>query len=384
MSQTAIKTRLGLILQGVLGHILTQAGISYAENVQYDADCETPDFLIPNAEEPRFVVEIHQTDARDSFCMKTLRAFTAVAEAKAHFGEDLVSVNVLFSDPQSELPEANVRALFGFFDVNFVPRNIAQNADAVVALEEEALRLATPNDCAVTEAIATLCSSHRAGIEALMPWARDTFRDSTMARPELIPMWQMEGQRVENLGDSPDVGSNTYYKRAILWSLFVSDEQFQELLTVPNAIDYSNALKDQLILTKLGEERRSLRGRDVELKPEFIQFLCDPEAARLRGLCEQRLEQDEAMRWFFEDIRNQERRNQMAENFFKILDSESQDTISSSVLDNLESNSFHDINHNRCWIVDLIARYLGVSHNEFNRQITSMNCDYQDLRNPFN
>jgi len=293
MTQTAIKTRLGLILQGVLGHILTQARVSYTENVQYHPDCETPDFLIPNAENPRFVVEIHQTDARNSFQMKTLRAFTAVSEAKAHFGENLVSVNVLFSDPQNELPESNVRALFGFFDVNFVPRNIANNADAVVALEQEALRLATPDDCVVSDAIATLSRSHRAGIDAILPWIQETFEsEGIQARAELIPMWLMERERVSNLGNPPDVGARTYYKRAILWSLFVSDEQFQELLTVPNTIDYSDALKDQLILTKLGEERRSLRGRDVELKPEFVQFLCDPEAARLRGLCEQRLIQD--------------------------------------------------------------------------------------------
>jgi len=93
--------------------------------------------------------------------------------------------------------------------------------------------------------------------------------------------------------------------------------------------------------------------------------------------------QDESMLWFFEDIRNRERRNQMVEIFWEILNNPSVG-FSQSIQDNISSYNFQGIQHLRCWIVDLIARYLGVSHNELNRRIVAINCDYQSLGNPFN
>jgi hypothetical protein len=48
-----------------------------------DVDGEVPDFLIPDAKNPQFVLEVHRTEAWNHFQMKTLRSVTAVAEAKA-------------------------------------------------------------------------------------------------------------------------------------------------------------------------------------------------------------------------------------------------------------------------------------------------------------
>src|SRR5262249_12301757 len=122
MNDTEIKTRHGKILEGVLAAALKEAGFRYTQDYQYDDTCEVPDFLIPDEKHPDIIIEVHQTDARNSFQMKTLRAFTAVTEAKAEYGNDLVSINVLFGDPDRELPKSNVRAMCGIFDANIVPR----------------------------------------------------------------------------------------------------------------------------------------------------------------------------------------------------------------------------------------------------------------------
>src|SRR4051794_40871919 len=122
MDETTIKTNLGLILQLVLANVIEVAGYSAICDYQYEPTCERPDFLIPNEKKPRYMVEVHQTEARDSFRMKTLRAFTAVTESKAFYGDKLIAVNVLFGDPAKELPARNVRALCGIFDVNLFPR----------------------------------------------------------------------------------------------------------------------------------------------------------------------------------------------------------------------------------------------------------------------
>ena len=77
MNTTEIKTRHGLILEEIVAEALRLVGYSYDRDA-YDPTCEKPDFLITNKTSPKFMIEVHQTDARDSFRIKILRAFTAV------------------------------------------------------------------------------------------------------------------------------------------------------------------------------------------------------------------------------------------------------------------------------------------------------------------
>ena len=142
MNDTEIKTRLGLILQGVLGAALEKGGFSAVADYQYDPTCEKPDSLIPDEKNPKIMIEVHQTEARNSFQMKTLRAFTAVTEAKARYGNELMCVNVLFGDPDRELPASNVRAMCGIFDANILIRKHPELGEEVASLEEVALEYA--------------------------------------------------------------------------------------------------------------------------------------------------------------------------------------------------------------------------------------------------
>src|SRR5215216_6303373 len=123
MDERQRKIRYGLILQGCVERALRETEFAkFGLTTQYDPDYMTPDFLIPDNRNPSHFIEVTQTEARDSFRMKMLRYFEAVCEAKAYFGPQVVSVNVLFGNPQAELPESNVKALYGFFDANLCPR----------------------------------------------------------------------------------------------------------------------------------------------------------------------------------------------------------------------------------------------------------------------
>ena len=67
MNQTEIKTRHGLIMQGVFAEALNRSGYSYAKDTQYDPASEKPDFHIPNELDPKYLIEVHQTEARILF-----------------------------------------------------------------------------------------------------------------------------------------------------------------------------------------------------------------------------------------------------------------------------------------------------------------------------
>src|SRR5262245_31210582 len=149
MDERQRKIRLGLILQGCVEAALKQTTYSqFKANPKYDPDSMTPDVLIPDDNKPTHFLEVTQTEARNSFQMKTLRYFEAVCEAKVHFGKSSVSMNILFGDPKAELPENNVELAKSFFDSNLLPRNdcAAIEVEPLSLLERAALALAERED----------------------------------------------------------------------------------------------------------------------------------------------------------------------------------------------------------------------------------------------
>lgn len=382
MDATQIKTRHGLILEGVTEHALSKAGFTYRHNWQYDESAEVPDFFIPDSGPPTHVIEVHQTDARDSFRMKTLRAFTAVTEAKSHFGDAVVSVNILFGDPDTEVPQANVNALCGFFDVNIVPRKEAANPGAIISLEAKALEYASDEGVNVEQGVQKVAKEELGGIRALAAILKKHLPGAGR-KTGLDDLWQKERERTTALGMAPAPGEKTYYKRVLLKSIFLSDVQFEELIAKKDPDKCSPELQQHLVATKLATITEAIDGDHYHLEQTFKDFLKDPHAVGLRELCKKRLDEEPAMKWFFEDIRDGERRLRMAESFFDIIHT-GYESLTEKMKENLVTDESLGIPHRRCWIADLTARYLGVAHNEINRRLVMLGLDTQNLGNPFN
>jgi hypothetical protein len=382
MNETEIKTQLGLILQGVLAEALSKAGYSYVMDPQYDPTCEKPDFLIPDDKNPQFMIEVHQTEARNSFQMKTLRTFTAVTEAKAFYKNDLVCINILFGNPDIELPAANVKAMCSFFDENILPRKQIAHSSAIIDLETKALELAGTVGTTVKEATDYLIAHHVAAITELSNLLHPIFRKAK-ARTELFPLWIMERKRTKTIKEAPATGNATYYKRMILRALYLKDEDFQELVDKQAPALCSKSVQDQLLETGLAEIREDLDGDYFEMEPEFQRFIADSDAPRLRLLCKARLDASSQMRWFFEDIRDSSRRKNMAKQFCDtVCLSESQ--FRSDFKHCFENGSLFGIEHTRCWIADLMPIVVGESHNYFNKAMFSSKKYTLKLGNPFN
>lgn len=372
MNDTQIKTRHGLILQGALAEALRQANYTFAQDYQYDETCEKPDFLIPDGESPKIMIETHQTDARNSFQMKTLRAFTAVAESKARYGNKLVSVNVLFGDPDNELPASNIRAMCGVFDVNIFPRKEARDTKSIMSLEKTSLRLAADEGKKTEEAIDEVVVGESRGISELTRLMQ-VYLPGSGANKVLYPLWNLERSRAKNLGKPPISYGATYYKRMMLRALFLNDKDFAEIASKHEPNQCSKSVKNQLVGTGLGELIEEIDGDHIVLDPQFAEFVRNPEAPRLRQLCKEVLENTPEMHWFFEDIRDSKRRLKMA-SFF--LDSQNAGRFPNDLRLCLLGEECGGIPHRRCWLIDLATRALSISQNRLSRLL------YTSYRNP--
>ena len=382
MNATKIKTRHGLILQDLLGTALSQAGFSFRENWQYDPDLERPDFMIPDSDSPTFAVEVHQTDARNSFQMKTLRSLNAVAEAKVFFGEKLVSVNVLFGDPDNELPVSNVKALCGIFDVNLVPRNDLQDGHHAKSLEEEALKLAkdeTHDVASAADKLRSACKTEITGLASIVKRALT----GVAADKHLAKIWVLEKKRMSSLLPAPTALPITHYKRCILESLYLSDDDFAELVKVRDPNKGSKSLQKQLVDTGLATTRKSIGGDKLDLIPRMRDFIGDASAPKLRAICSKALNAEVSMHWFFEDIRNNARRTEMAKAFLA-LSLKGAKAIEDALFESIRDTNFMGIGHERAWVADFLPLTAGASQNEFNRRMVQTGRDPHNYQYPFN
>jgi hypothetical protein len=385
MDATEIKTRHGLILQGLVGASLAAVGYALRENWQYAPEYETPDFTIPDDDQPQFIVEVHQTDARNSFQMKVLRAFSAVCEAKCFFGDGAISVNILFGDPDAEVPESNVRALFAFFDVNIVPRKTNASLDAA-KLESHSLRLAGDESYDVTRAVLEIRKDCAEAIKSLGRALKDSL-DQAAVKTDLFSLWCSERTRLSSMGACPAVGSVTHYKKSLLQSLFLSDDHFEELRRHRDPNKVSAAAKRQLRAVGLVSQLPFIAGRGKGPRYRLVSTLADlvfdTDGPRLRSNCEHRIDDVRAVESFFSDIRSPRRRQQLARAFVELL-SGGRKAVEKAIVESLETGTTAGITHARCWVADFMPLVVDASHNSFNRRMFQHPAYTQTLGNPFN
>lgn len=382
MDETEVNTRQGLILEGVLASALKLAGFSAEKDFQYSSSCEVPDFLIPDGKRPQWMLEVHQTRTWNSFRMKLLRAFTAVAEAKAHFGAQIVSVNILFGDPDREIPTSNVRAMCGIFDENiFLRRDLPARAK-LEELEKFSRSLASKELLSTEKAAARVISQCSSTVSEIARLLKDVL-PKAKPRPDLAKLWRMETSRVGSLPAAPRANAATYYKRCMQFSLFFSDEDFAELLKKRDPNKCSPSTQSQLVATRLASVSEELDGDHYVLGAEMDAFLKDKNCAQLRAFAASALGSEESLKWYFEDIRDARRRNKMCDIALRLFDLPSKAMFVNEFLECFLKGTYKDIQHSRAWIADLLPLALGRSHNFFNGKLFRSPKYPLTLANPY-
>lgn len=380
--ETEIRTRHGLILERIISIALDQAGFVYEQDVQYDSTCEKPDFLIPDSHRPKYMIEVHQTDIRASFAMKIFRAFTAVTEAKAHYGANLITINFLFGDPDTEISSRALSALCAIYDHNIFPRRNNSICNEISRIEIESLLLASELDRSTIEIIKILSKKYNKEIEMLGSFLSMELK-LTRTREELKSLWASESKRIASLGNPPLAGNPTYYKRMMLGALFFGDKEFKDLVNGIATMTFRKETIYQLIRVGLATVEELIDGDHLLIKPEFISFLSDAKTPALRATCKKLVDSIPNMHWYFEDIRDQSRRSEMATHYFASLCS-GKEKFHADFVDNILTDAHFGIEHTRSWYADLMAVQTKQGFNYFNKAICADRRYDLKLWSPFN
>ncbi len=359
-------------MQGVCAIGISKAGFSFAQDFQYDAAAETPDFLIPSGDAPRFMIEVHHAGSRDSFRMKIVRSFTAITEAKAFFGDNLISVNIFFGNPREELPTANLDSMCNFFDQNIFP--LEEAGKPYASVEHLALELAAKEEFTIKTAVEHIVRTNPGGIVSMAAVLSKCLK-AAKVRKNLSPLWECERKRSEKLKHPPTSGGPTYFKRGVLASLLLDDATFQTLQQHGKPTDLDKTSQTLLISLGLATLTEELDGDNLEIAPQFESFLRHKDAVAFRALCTNQISAAPRVNAFFDDIRCKTRRDRMAEVFLSVVRG-GEKSLLANVINNYLDDNYGELFHKRCWLLDLMPLALGRSHNYFNNMIIK-HPDYQ-------
>jgi len=388
MTTRSQKIRYGLILQACVREALKRSSFSaFVSNPNVHQQTIQPDFLIPDLQSPKWMIEVTQTDSRDAFRMKTLRYFEAICEAKVHFGSELICVNIFWGLPSTDIPQRNIDALFGFFDVNFLPKEACKTPLQRKLLEElevAAFQMALEKSSSSVESVfKAILSSHEKAL-GILAGLLDTTLAGSHTQELWKPFWKVETQRESQLQTLPFTPENSRnYKKSVLQTLFLTEAHWKELLKNPKGKDISKELEVRLVSLGCAQSRRTLRGDSIVLDGSFRELLVDRQVQQLRKLCIEHLLSNPAMHDFFADIWEPQRCLQMAKAFLHCA-KQGGKALGEALLTCLTEDNAFEVSHHRCWIADLMPLAAEESHNAFNRRMYR-HADYHfPLGNPFN
>lgn len=394
MNRIRDRTRLGQILEQVTAKALSDAGYTYRFDWQYDEEQVKLDFTIPDTDTPEVLIEVTQTETRDSLKRKLLRYFELVSAAKVHFGAELIAISMIYGTPTRDLPAANLEASFSFFDAAFMPRvdgilDVGA-VKAVADLEKEALELAQKR-VSPELAASHLKENQPTGFSALVTYLKQQLKD-VEAKSTLQPMWELERIRTNRI-EVPEAPEpiETYYKRGLLQALFLSEEQYNELILVltddsglidPNREGLAWSENLTRLLEKLGLARvqPTIVSFRVQLRKELEAVLRTAKSRAMIDLARKALAKSDLC-WFFEDIYDEERRYKMVDHFRLTITQGLTETVE-AIVQNLKQRNYVGLTHKRTWVVELILRTLNVSSNSLTGAIFQHKNNVLNLGDP--
>jgi hypothetical protein len=238
LNSTQLRTRHGKILERLTEKALGLAGFTFRFDWQYDDYCISPDFILLANDRPFALLEVTQTDSRDSMRMKSLRYFELIAQAKLHFGEKLQCASLIFGTPKDDIQETFVVSSLSVFDCALLPlsdNGLSNEEKTLIGqLESRALELAHLTVSA-NEAAEQMVD--HGGVQVLADYLKASLNNM---EPNKIlgQVWDAESKRAQlsaPRSDLPEI--DTTIKKGVLQCAMLSDYEFERKL--PRQADHS-------------------------------------------------------------------------------------------------------------------------------------------------
>lgn len=299
-------------------------------------------------------------DDEDTSCIDGSR------RSKAEVGPDLIALSVVFGNLSQDFASSPVKALCVAFDESILLQADPAHKSAVQALEAAAMVYARNVEIATEAAATKVVKEVPEGVRALKLQLAAKIK-SAKIDPKMKSLWRLEAIRPVPPVDSANLPPSSYWKKAILQSLFLSDDAFNDLLQNHSKMLNESTIR-QLIAVGSASVIEEIDGDVLEFDAALNALLGRRDAIELRSAARGHLESSREMEHFFGDIRDVSRRERMAIAFVNAVKAGPM-AFEKALVACARAAEFAGVEHSRCWFADLLSLCSGKSFNHFNNLI---------------
>jgi len=377
VQQTTI--RLGLSLQAAVEYsISTHLTNKFTYTASYDDGSIVPDFVFMMPNGATHVMEVTNTDARDSLRMKVLRYLELVSEVKITYGAKCVCTSLMFGNAAADLPANNIRAMAAFFDSYSCVQNVVSPvlAKNVRSLEESLRTLAANSRVkTVEQAARKVCESHPHATKAIADVVSQLLRVRPNAKWALV--WKEEAKRHSTSSSIIPIIDGVGIKRAILDSLLLGQISPAQLRSGAMPKDRIQLFESLGLIVQV----KSIKGIAIKLRSDLQQLYGNRELLALRHATIQRLSSSSTSKSIVDDILDEKRRKRMCEIYLAAARTKA--LLTKAIIQTHSQDDFQGIQHGRCWIADLVPLAQDSSHNRYNSLVVAHKDYSSSLANPY-
>lgn len=366
--------RLGLALQACVEiaierHIDVPHQFTQSESL----DQVTPDVVFSLENNKYHVMEITNSDVRDSFRMKVLRYLESVSESKVAYGLNTTCSSLLFGDAKATLPDNSLSAMCSFFDAYVCVQNVCPDSKtlrSVRELEQSVYEIAHNERIEnVPSAVRSEVDHDSGAILFVAAVVGNLLESKPNRRLELVWKNEINFRKSTN---SDDVALDGFgVKRAVMDSLLLDGVD-------PNHIPLARVAL--LCDIGIGQISKSLRGEKFELREDVARVMGPGPLNKLRARVLEIVSESPSNIGIMQDMLDEGRIRLMVEHVLDLIQS---GDLSKGILECYLDPEYRGIIHGRCWVADIVPLIHGKSHNWYNKTIVA-DCRYRgSLANPY-
>lgn len=360
--------KLGFVLEACMVPMLEMAGYSFNNSESYSDLLTRPDFIVFENGQPIFSLAVTATSSRDTWIKKRWRYVDEVAQLKSYYGEDFLTINVLYSNPvvfgKSELNFINA-----FFDKSIITEDLDFGKEYFEYVEQYVV----DNDKLSVESLTSHILStklwEKQAKTLLEELKRIVIEKRELTRANLYRnIWKNEHPgyiaRIQAVKARKYSCSESYLRYVVLNGLLIGLDNISVLIDsvkmnkpVPLEVVEKCSMTDFKFSKKISGYFIDDEKFSVTVKEGF--------SADVYAKIEKTIFTNESQTYLLKDIQDKDRLNFMVDNVIPII-SES-DKLETLLVETFTEDNYKGFLHTRVWPIDVIVTYLNISIIQLNK-----------------
>lgn len=360
--------KLGFVLEACMVPMLEMAGYSFDNSESYSELLTRPDFIVFENGQPIFSLAVTATSSRDTWIKKRWRYVDEVAQLKSYYGEDFLTINVLYSNP-AVFGKSELNFINAFFDKSIITEDLELGKEYFEYVEQYVI----DNDKLSVESLTSHVLSTKLWEKQakilLAELKRIVLEKRELTRANLYRnIWKKEHPgyiaRMQEVKERTYSCKETYLRYSVLNGLLIGVDNMRILIdSVKNNKPVPIEVVEKCKITEFKFVKK-IGGYFVD-DEKLLLTVKEGFSAEVYAKVEKTIFTNESQIYLLKDIQDKDRLQFMVDNVIPVIGE--RDELETLLVETFSKDNYRGFLHTRVWPIDVIVTYLNISIIQLNK-----------------